>query len=116
MGCRQTRELSYGRMFTRRFLNLLQGRLAVMKREVCALELASLCGDERRRQLVRTRAGASATRSLAHLFIVHVCWSEDNCGSQSSRPPILYGHAVTLNSSSMPVTCSPGSTWASFWM
>lgn len=44
MGCRQTRELSYGRMFTRRFLNLLQGRLAVMKREVCALELASLCG------------------------------------------------------------------------
>lgn len=47
MGCRQTRELSYGRMFTRRFLNLLQGRLAVMKREVCAFELASLCGDER---------------------------------------------------------------------
>lgn len=35
-------------MFTRRFLNLLQGRLAVMKREVCALELASLCGDKRR--------------------------------------------------------------------
>jgi hypothetical protein len=48
MGCRQTRELSYGRMFTSRFLNLLQGRLAVMKREVCALELASLCGDEGR--------------------------------------------------------------------
>lgn len=48
MGCRHTRELSYGRMFTRRFLNLLQGRLAVTKREVCALELASLCGDKRR--------------------------------------------------------------------
>lgn len=46
MGCRQTRVLSYGMMFTRRFLNLLQGRLALMKRDVWALELASRCGDE----------------------------------------------------------------------
>lgn len=30
-------------MLTRRFLNLLQGKLALMKREVWALELASLC-------------------------------------------------------------------------
>lgn len=30
-------------MLTRRFLNLLQGRLALMKRDVWALELASLC-------------------------------------------------------------------------
>ena len=30
-------------MLTRRFLNLLQGKLALMKRDVCALELASLC-------------------------------------------------------------------------
>lgn len=28
-------------MFTRRFLNLLQGKLALMKRDVWALELAS---------------------------------------------------------------------------
>ena len=33
-------------MLTRRFLNLLQGRLALMKRDVWALELASRCGDE----------------------------------------------------------------------
>jgi len=30
-------------MLTRRFLNLLHGKLALMKRDVCALELASLC-------------------------------------------------------------------------
>lgn len=30
-------------MFTRRFLNLLQGRLALTKRDVWALELASNC-------------------------------------------------------------------------
>lgn len=41
MGCRQTRVVSYGMMFTRRFLNLLHGRLALMNREVWALELAS---------------------------------------------------------------------------
>ncbi len=43
MGCRQTRVDSKGMMLTRRFLNLLQGKLALMKRDVWALELASLC-------------------------------------------------------------------------
>lgn len=32
-------------ILTSRFLNLLQGRLALMNREVWALELASLCGN-----------------------------------------------------------------------
>lgn len=51
MGCRQTRVDSKGMMLTRRFLNLLQGKLALMKRDVCALELASLCfNDEGRRK------------------------------------------------------------------
>lgn len=113
MGCRQTRELSYGRMFTRRFLNLLQGRLAVMKREVCALELASLCEMKGREVAGQGKgAGARVTRSQGtHLFYL-LCI----CGGQFSRPPVLCGPTVTLNSSSMPVTCSPGSTWASFWM
>lgn len=43
MGCRQTRVDSKGMILTRRFLNLLQGKLALMKRDVWALELASLC-------------------------------------------------------------------------
>ena len=30
-------------MLTKRFLNLLHGKLALMKRDVWALELASLC-------------------------------------------------------------------------
>lgn len=58
MGCRQTRVDSKGMILTRRFLNLLQGKLALMKRDVWALELASLClmkgeqkpGGERERQ------------------------------------------------------------------
>lgn len=33
-------------MFTRRFLNLLQGRLALTKRDVWALELASNCEEQ----------------------------------------------------------------------
>ena len=33
-------------MLTRRFLNLLQGRLALMKRDVWAFEFANLCEGE----------------------------------------------------------------------
>lgn len=72
MGCRQTRELSYGRMFTRRFLNLLQGRLAVMKREVCALELASLCGDEGRGSQGKGWGQCNKITGTWVLFMVHV--------------------------------------------
>lgn len=39
MGCRHTRSVRRGMMFTRRFLNLLQGRLALMKRGCVGLEL-----------------------------------------------------------------------------
>lgn len=73
MGCRQTRELSYGRMFTKRFLNLLQGRLAVMKREVCALELASLWGMRGREVAGQGKgAGASAIRSQG-TYLFYIC-------------------------------------------
>lgn len=43
MGWRHTRVDSYGIMLTRRFLNLLQGRLALMNRDVWALVLAKRC-------------------------------------------------------------------------
>ena len=58
MGCRQTRVDSKGIMLTRRFLNLLQGKLALMKRDVWALELASLClSKNESRQEERERDG-----------------------------------------------------------
>lgn len=74
MGCRQTRELSYGRMFTRRFLNLLQGRLAVMNLEVCALELASLCGMRGREVVGQDKGGGASQQDHQHIcFIYCVC-------------------------------------------
>lgn len=44
-------------MLTRRFLNLLQGKLALMKRDVCALELASLCLTKGEKKPDRERDG-----------------------------------------------------------
>lgn len=44
-------------MLTRRFLNLLQGKLALMKRDVWALELASLCLMKGEEKADRERGG-----------------------------------------------------------
>lgn len=84
-------------MFTRRFLNLLQGRLAVTKREVCALELASLCGDESGEVVGQDRgAGVSATRSLTHLFYL-LC----ACGGQRTTVGVnFHGHPFSMASQS----------------
>lgn len=74
-------------MFTRRFLNLLQGRLALMKREVWALELANNWQE------------GGAGQAYVRLRGRHR-------QPQTQARPL----SPTLNSSSMAVTLSPGGT------
>lgn len=118
-------------MLTRRFLNLLQGRLALMKRDVWALELASRCGDQEmgRRHQDSLQLGTCSPQGWGGLCVYSQNLDSGTAGRETPIPtlwsPALFlphpAHIIlcptpTLNSSSMPVTCSPGSTWVNFWM
>lgn len=56
-------------MFTKRFLNLLHGRLALINLEVCALELASFCRD--RQEEVSCYWCSSETWSSAQMWLYY---------------------------------------------
>ena len=53
MGCKQTLVDSKGRMLTRRFLNLLTGKLAEMKCDACAFTEDRRCGMGNDQDLIK---------------------------------------------------------------
>lgn len=71
MGWRHTRVDSYGIMLTRRFLNLLQGRLALMNRDVWAFVLAKRCMGTETMRWIRVGQWGQALATLC-------CWKHGN--------------------------------------